>query len=292
MTQETFENEDSIAFKQIENTSEYWEYSKFILKYPESKYFNLALDKYHKSRDVYYDSVGMPIIDCFRNCASIQIKANQQIIYEHELINQKNLQDSLLKFFCNDINEEYKPEKKYTDDVYGRPQEISKGHVQLQYINDSCAILQSVVKDIHHSISSYKNYLSRNWYQKEFKELGEHEKHHMDSLLENRLILFGWDKECIVPPPPPPPRPSMHEKYWTDSLSEVEMEELEKALNEYKTPNNKLQIALRVSCGALSPLLSRPSSRFSGLTLFEIRNDNLQVAVVGHLTEPKSNDNY
>jgi len=230
MTQETIDCEDSIAYNQIENTSDFWEYSIFILKYPESKYFNIALDKYHKSRDEFFDSVEMPIIDCFSNCASIQIKANQQIIYEHEFISQKDLQDSLFKFFCNDNNEELKPEKKYTDDVYGKPQEISKGHVQLQYINDSCAILQSVVKDIHYSISSYKNYLSKNWYKKEFKELGENEKHHLDSLLENRLILFGWDKEYIVPPPPP--RPSLHEKYWPDSLTDDESEELEKALNE------------------------------------------------------------
>lgn len=230
--QETFENEDSIAYKRIRSTSEYWEYSRFILKYPDSKYFNQALDKYHKSRDEYYESTGMPIIECFRNCAAIQIKANQQIIFEHELINQKDLQDSLLEFFRNVNNDEFRPEKKYINDVYGSPQEISKGSVELQYINDSCAILQSVVKDINNSISSYKSYLSMNWYQKEFEELDEHEKHHLDSLLDYRLTLFGWDKEYIVPPPPPPPRRSMHKKYWSDSLSEVEIEELEKALNE------------------------------------------------------------
>ncbi len=223
--QETTENVDSITFKLIENSSDFWEYSKFILKYPESNYFNLALDKYHKTRVEYYDSVGMPIVDCFGNCAAIQIKANQQIIYEHELINKKDLQDSLLKFFINENYEELKPEKMYVKDVFGRTQEISKGHVQLEYINDSCAILQSVVKDIHYSISSYKNYLSSNWYQKKFEELEELEKHHLDSLLENRLILFGWDKEYIVPPPPP--RPSAHDKYWSDSLSEVEKLELE-----------------------------------------------------------------
>jgi hypothetical protein len=230
--QETMENIDSIAFRMIENTADFWKYSQFILKYPESSYFNLALDKYHKTRDEYYDSVGMPVIDCFSDCADIQIKANQKIVYEHELINKEDLQDSLLKFFCNENYEEFKPEHKQTEDVYGRLQEISKGHVQLQYINDSSAILQSVIKDIHHSLRSYKNYLSLNWYQKQFVELERHEKHHLDSLLDNRLILFGWDKELVVPPPPPPPRPSMHESYWPDSLNEVEAKELENALNE------------------------------------------------------------
>jgi hypothetical protein len=226
---ESIENVDSISFKLIDNTSDFREYSQFILKYPESEYFNLALEKYHKTRNEYYDSVGMPIIDCFRYCASIQIKANQQIIYEHELIKKEDLQDSLFNFFCNDNYNEFKPEKKYTEDVYGRPQEISKGHVQLEYINDSCAILQSVVKDIHYSLDTYKNYLSKKWYQKEFEELAKLEKLHLDSLLEYKLILLGWDKFTV---PPPPPRPSAHEKYWPDSLSEAELEELEKTMNE------------------------------------------------------------
>lgn len=225
-----FDDIDAIFFKQIENTPDFWEFSKFILKYPESSYFDIALDKYYKARDEYYDSICPPIQDCFRNCAIVQIKTNQQIFYEYELIKKEDLQDSLLNFFSNENYQDFKPEKKYIEDAYGRAQEISKGYIQLQYIKDSCATLQSVVLDIHHSLNSYKNYLSQNWYQKKFIELDDLENHHLDSLLDNRLILFGWDKELVLPPPPPPP--SMHEKYWPDSLTEDEMEELEKALNE------------------------------------------------------------
>ncbi len=234
VAQESLVNNDSISFFLIENTPDYWEYSKFILKYPESNYFALALERYHKTRIEYYDSIGdMPIIDCFRNCAAIQIKANQQIVYEHELINREDIQDSLFMFFCNENYEEFRPQKKCTEDMYGRPQEISMGHVQLQYINDSSDILQSVVKDIHYSLNSYKNYLSKNWYQKEFAELGKLEKSHLNSLLQNRLILFGWDREYIVPPPPP--RPSIHEINGPDTLiimSEAEWKEFEKDINE------------------------------------------------------------
>ena len=221
---------DAISFKQIENTPDFWEYSKFILKYPESSYFNIALDKFHKARDRYHDSICPPVQDCFRNCAIVQIKTNQQIFYEYELIKKEDLQDSLLEFFCNENYQEYKPEKKYIEDAYGRAQEISKGYVQLQYIKDSCDLIQSVVIDIHQSLNSYKNYLSQNWYHKKFVELEDLEIHHLDSLLDNRLRLFGLDKEHVLPPPPPPPL--MHEKYWPDSLTEDEMEELEKALNE------------------------------------------------------------
>ena len=73
--------------------------------------------------------------------------------------------------------------------------EISKGYVQLQYIKDSCDLIQSVVIDIHQSLNSYKNYLSQNWYHKKFVELEDLEIHHLDSLLDNRLRLFGLDKE-------------------------------------------------------------------------------------------------
>ncbi len=216
----------------IENTIEYWEYSKFILKYPESKYFNLALKKYYQTRNEYYDSVGIPIVDCFRNCAALKIKSNNQILFEHDLINKEDLQDSLLNFFINEKYEDSKPEKKYIKDIYDRPQEISKGQVQLEYIHDSCTILQSVVKDIHSSLESYKNYLSKNWYKNEFVKLGELEKHQLDSLLEYRLVLFGCDK--FIVPPPPPPRPHVHEVFWPDTvyLNDTGWEEFEKAINE------------------------------------------------------------
>jgi hypothetical protein len=55
----------------------------------------------------------------------------------------------------------------------------------------------------------------------------------LDSLLDNRLILFGWDKEYLMPPPPPP-RPSAHEKYWPDSFSEDEIIEIDSAVMKAK----------------------------------------------------------
>ena len=187
------------------------------------KYFGLALAKYHKTRVESYDSVGLPNFDCSIDCAAIQIKSNQQIVYERELIEEKALQDSLFLFFCNDNNEEIKSQKKIIFDVYGKPQEISIGYVQLEYINDSCSVLQSVIKDIQYSLNSYKNYLSKIWYQKEYIDIGKPEKTHLDSLLENRLILFGRNKEYIVTPPPSPPT---HEECRPDSLIEAEAEEL------------------------------------------------------------------
>ncbi|TAJ14059.1 hypothetical protein DMA11_06815 [Marinilabiliaceae bacterium JC017] len=198
-------NIDSMAYKQIENTTEFWEFARFILKYPESEFFYPALQRYHLVRNAYYDSVGMPIIDCFRNCASIQIKANQKIVFEGEQIELKDLHDSLLVFFCNADYCEFKPEIKYVDDVYGNPQEISKGNIQLEYINDSFTVLQTVVKEIRNSIRSYKNYLAQKWYKKKLEELVLEEEKHLDSLFYYRLMLFGWDEEYIVPPLPPPP---------------------------------------------------------------------------------------
>ena len=201
-------NIDSIEYSKIQDTREFWRFSKFILKYPESEFFNSALDKYHRTREEFYDSLGgMPIIDCFRNCVGIQIKTNQKIVYEHELIKKKDLQDSLLAFFINANNEEYKPSMRYTKDLNDSLREISNGHIQLEYINDSCAILKFVVKEIHNSINLYKSHLSRDWYQTEIANLEKAKKNHLDSLLDNRLVIFGYDKIYAVPKPPPPPSP-------------------------------------------------------------------------------------
>lgn len=224
---DSIENNDSISFKSIENTTDFWKYSQFILKYPESDYFNLTLEKYHKTRDEYYDSVAMPIIDCFRNCATIKIKTNQQIIYEQELIKKEDLQDSLFMFFTDKSYNENRPQKKQVQDVYDNPQNITKGYVELQYVNDSCNTLQSIVKDIHYSLNTYKNYLARNWYKKDYVKLNKLENNHLDSLLENRLILFGWDEEIFIPPPP---RPSSHIIYFNDTLIEEEIVEIENTI--------------------------------------------------------------
>lgn len=201
--QETFENADSIAFSKIENTIHFWEFSKFILKYPNSKYFYIALNKYNEVRDKYYDSIAMPVVECFNNCAAIQIKANQQIVYEHKLIKMRDLKDSLFDFFCNKNNENNKPERMYVCDVYGNTREIFKGHIEISYVNDSCDILQNVVKGIHNSLISYKNYLSMNWYKKQYSELSQFEKQNMDLLFENILIFYSWNKEYTIQPPPP-----------------------------------------------------------------------------------------
>ncbi len=194
-----------MAFQQIQNTNDFWEFSKFVLEYPESEFFYTALQKYHSTRDAYFDSIDMPIIDCFRNCANIQIKGDQRILFEHKLVKLEALHDSLLNFYLNDEYDESKPEKKYIEDVYGKPQEISKGHIQVQYINDSCAVLQNVMKEISCSIFSYKKYLSQKWYHKKWEKLEIEERDHLNFLFYNRLIIFGWDEEYVVPPPPPPP---------------------------------------------------------------------------------------
>jgi hypothetical protein len=65
------------------------------------------------------------------------------------------------------------------------------------------------------------------------KGLSKVGRNHLDSLLDNRLILFGWDKEYLMPPPPPP-RPSAHEKYWPDSFSEDEIIEIDSAVMKAK----------------------------------------------------------
>lgn len=196
---------DSQLFKEAEESKNFRDLSTFLLENPQSKHFQQALLLYQNRMDAYFDSIDLPVIDCFRNCATIGIKANQVLEYEFEIIELKSLQDSLAIFFENDNGDRNCAEKREIKDINGKTQRISKGHVEIEYIKDSCQILQNVISEINSSIKSYKEFLAIKWYDKKLAELPVEAKNQIDSLLRYRLILYGWDKERIVPPPPPPP---------------------------------------------------------------------------------------
>lgn len=63
--------------------------------------------------------------------------------------------------------------------------------------------------------------------------LNDIEKNKLRGLIIEQLLndstFFPYPKAIYVPPPPPP-RPSAHEKYWPDSLTEDEIMEIEKEL--------------------------------------------------------------
>ena len=194
---------DSIFYNQIKDSGEFTLFSEFLLKYPDSKYFNQALKAYFEEREKYYDKNGWPIIDCFRNCANIKIRPNQEIIFEYEKIEFTDLKDSLLTLLINEDYSEFKPEKKEVEDLNGVIQEISKGHVELTYVKDSCQNLQEVLIEISHSYNEYKNHLSRNWYHEDFEYLDKFKREHLDSMFCYRLFIYEFDKEYLPPPPPP-----------------------------------------------------------------------------------------
>lgn len=200
---------DSIVFYNIRNTNKYWLFSEFLLKYPESIYYKNALTSYKKTRDAYYDSLGWPIIDCFRNCASIKIRPNQNILFEHEKINLADLKDSLVTFLINKDDSELKPEKIEIENLNGEIQEVSKGHIELIYVKDSCKNIQQVLIAISESYNIYKNNLSLNWYNKKFEHLDIDRKGQIDSMFLYRLHIFEFEKEYLSPPPPPSSEPDV-----------------------------------------------------------------------------------
>lgn len=197
------DNCDSIDFEKIENSKDYREYSEFILKNPKSKYVNEALKIYGKKREAYLESIGMPVFDCFRNCANIQIRPNQEIEFEYELIKLESLHDSLLAFLINKNDAYNRPEKEVIDNSNGKLMLVSKGRVELEYVFDSCQVLPSVVEEIKKSIESYKDFLSNDWYSKNLSELSFSKKAKIDSIMRFRLEIYGWDKERILSPSPP-----------------------------------------------------------------------------------------
>ncbi len=197
------DNCDSIDFEKIENSKDYREYSEFILEYPKSRFVNNALNIYNEKRETYMESIGVPVFDCFRNCANIQIRSNQEIKYEYELIKLESLHDSLLAFLINKNDADDRPEKVVFDDLNGKLMLISKGRIELEYVFDSCQVLPTVVEEIKKSLESYKDFLSNNWYSKKLSELTFPQKAKIDSLMKFRLEIYGWDRERIPSPPPP-----------------------------------------------------------------------------------------
>ena len=149
------------------------------------------------------DSLGdIPILECWRNCALIDLNTKNEIAYEGMKISLSALHDSLLSFFININNSEKLPEKRIFNDNKGIPHEISNGRIELHYVNDSCDFIQDVIKEISESINSYKNYIANTWYSTELNTLSRHEKNIIDSLMRYRLILYRYEKYYILPPPP------------------------------------------------------------------------------------------
>jgi len=196
-------NKDSLAFYQIEETDPYWDFSKFILEFPESDYLTEALTKYYQKKTEYYKEKGPGIHECWSNCAIVRINTNREIEYENELINSDYLVDSLVVFFSNSNDIETLASKKDVKDVNGKNQKITKGYIELQYVKDSCDNLQNVIIEINHSLLSYKDVIANNWYEKTYTNLTNTEKTHLDSLLQYTLRLNGWDKFPPSPPSPP-----------------------------------------------------------------------------------------
>ncbi len=194
-SQKQIEN-DSVFFDSIKNTNDYSKFSTFILKYPFSKYFENALEMYYNKRDAYCDSIIFPIgCNCFRNCANIKILHNQELLFEDKKIDISEIKDSLLSFLINKNYSVLKPDQKDIIDINGRIQQVSIGHVKLFYIKDSCKILQITINEIRKSYVSYIDLLSQGWYNTKFDELDSIKQNHLDSLFQERLLLFELDKD-------------------------------------------------------------------------------------------------
>ena len=200
--QENCQSLDSINFELIKDSKDFMVFSEFILNNPFSNYFFNAIKLYDKTMMDFMDSIGgFPPSECRRNCASIDLKPDNTIAYEGMTIPISSIQDSLLAFLINKNNFHYLPEKLIIKDKDGNPHEISIGRVELQFVNDSCDYLQDIVFEINKSIKLYKNYLSKDWYSMDLNQLSKSNKELIDSLMTNRLILFGFDKYYILPPP-------------------------------------------------------------------------------------------
>ncbi len=78
------------------------------------------------------------------------------------------------------------------------------GYVELTFIKDTCEIFQSVTKEISKSVDLYKNYLSKEWYNKDIEDLDMTRLQNLDSIINPRLLIISLEQEYFLPPTPPP----------------------------------------------------------------------------------------
>jgi len=191
---------DSLSFKQIQASRDFEDFSNFILQYPESRYLNMAVDRYFVLRDEYYDKFGVPEIDCFSDCANIYLDSKQTLVYEHQVIKKEDLHDSLFVFLINKENNANLPIQYEAKDSEGNIYRLSKGYIQLSFIQDSSASLHEVLGEINQSIESYKHYLITELHGQDAFDQNSYKEKQIDSLLNfrHKLLLFRFDKEFPV----------------------------------------------------------------------------------------------
>ena len=195
---------DVLDWKATSKSTDFWDYSAFIQKYPESTLFDTALSSYFHVRDAAWEEDGMPIVDCFRNCADIRIMNDDNLLFENEKCKIESLRKLAFEFILNEEKDINKPEtKSYKIPGTNQDGEMNIGIFWIHIMNEKQQNhnVQRVVSELVKGINDYKNHVEKQWYGTNPSETS---KAVIDSLNANRLFFWGFDGEPFPTPPPMP----------------------------------------------------------------------------------------
>lgn len=192
----------SNIWAQTRDTKDFIQIKKYIESYPETEHFDSAITLYFELQRQLFDSVGLPIWHCWRNCASIKIDSNSTIQFEDQDIQLNAIRGKALDFISNRDTSELGPEFKEFVDSEGSGHYYSKGHFSITTSENAKRELQQVIIELRSAISDYKRSLSQDWYNSAYQKLTMDQQTELDSLFQIRLIIWDFIK---IPEPPKPP---------------------------------------------------------------------------------------
>ncbi len=194
---------DNQNWNNVKESNDFLDYISFMRENPESNHFENALNLYFEKRELYWKENMPPHADCFSNCGQFIIDSLGIVIFDDKVVNRDTLSHYLLKFLINEKNNVNWPNKRNIIDSKGNKHKISKGAFEIIFDKNQIKKLKSIFPIINNSFEDYKEFLSNEWYSKNFMDLEQDGKKLLDSLLEYRLSF--WELEKIPEPPPPPP---------------------------------------------------------------------------------------
>lgn len=184
------------------DTRDFIQIKKYIESYPETEHFDSAISLYFELQRQLFDSVGIPIWHCWRNCASISIDSSGIIQFEDQEIHLKSIRQKALDFISNKDTSEFGPEFKEYVDSEGSRHYYTKGHFSITTTENAKRELQGVIIELRSAISDYKSNLSFEWYKTDYQKLPKEQQAYLDSLFQTRLVIWDFIK---IPEPPKPP---------------------------------------------------------------------------------------
>jgi len=217
-------------WNEIKKSGSVEKYQDYLIKYPQTKHLSEITDSLRNFWKEY--AVENWHYDCFGNCLILLINKNGELLFENKQVDENDLKEKIKYSILNPEYSENLPEKEPVLTENLGEFMVSRGMIDIIADKElNVKKYSQIIKLVKESFIEMREWYSNEIFGKPFKNLDEKQKKDIEIIVPMRI---RFERYLPVPKdiPPPPPRPSAHEKYWPDSLSEDEIIELEKVLNE------------------------------------------------------------